>query len=237
MSNSEKMTQRVRGLFSKAESVAGTPEADVFLAKAMELLAKYGIDEAVAKAGAGTDSSEIVEYQFRAKGAYKFDQVMLVGAVAQALHCMAVRSGADKSLVTVYGAKRHVERLEMLVGFLAGHMLATVSKAKSEDPRVSTVTMRKSVAAGYTNRIAARLREAERDAAEESSDSSGAEIVLASDAKRAEQYMNNKHRRLRSAGNARRSSVGYGAGSSAANSVDLGGGGRVGGRSRAAIGA
>ncbi|MBB1017047.1 DUF2786 domain-containing protein, partial [Dietzia sp. DQ11-71] len=38
---------RVRKLFAKAESVAGTPEAEVLLERAYALLAKYGVDEAL----------------------------------------------------------------------------------------------------------------------------------------------------------------------------------------------
>ena len=43
----DKALDRIRKLFAKAESVAGTPEAEVLLERAYALLAKYGVDEAL----------------------------------------------------------------------------------------------------------------------------------------------------------------------------------------------
>lgn len=46
----EKLIERIRKLFAKAEdaAVAGAPDAEVLLDKAMALLAKYGVGEALA---------------------------------------------------------------------------------------------------------------------------------------------------------------------------------------------
>ena len=229
MSTTEKMTQRVRGLFAKAESVAGTPEADVFLAKAMELLAKYGIDESVARAGAGDDSSEIGTWEFIARGKYPLDQLLLVNSVSKALHCSAIRLDGGRTL-RVYGAKRHLDRVEMLAGMLVAHMLATAGRAKSPNTaRISTVTYRKSVMRGFTSTVVARLREAEESATAETSDATGTGVVLLSDARRANAAMRKDFSRVTHSG-VRRSSAGYDAGAAAASGVDLGGRNRVGGR-------
>lgn len=229
----EKITQRIRGLFAKAESVAGTPEADAFLGKAMDLLAKYGIDESVARAGAGDDSSEVGTWEFIPRGKYLLDQMLLVNGVAKALHCTSIRIGGG-NLLRVYGAKRHLDRVQMLAGMLVGQMLATAALAKSDDPRVSTVTYRKSVMQGFTRAVAKRLRDAETTATAETSNATGTEVVLLDDAKRAARALRADFPSV-SNSRVRRSSAGAAAGAAAASGIDLGGRNRVGGR--AAIGA
>lgn len=224
----EKHLKRVQGLLSKAESVAGTPEADVFMQKAFELMSKYGVNESVARAGVGDDSSEVGTWEFVARGKYLLDQMLLVNAVSKALHCTAIRLNGGKTL-RVYGAKRHLDRVASLAGFLVGYMLAEAGKARSTHPGVSTVAYRKSVMSGFTSTVAARLREAEQTATAETSDVTGTEVVLVSDARRAAAAMRKDFPRTTSSG-ARRSSAGYSAGAAAASGVDLGGRNRVGGR-------
>lgn len=221
----EKMTDRVRKLFAKAESTTSPHEAEALLARAYDLLAKYGIEEAVARAGAGTDASAIDTWDFTATGSYRYDQVILVNEVSAALHCSAIR--VSKETLRVYGARRHLDRVQMLAGLLVTYMLATAGKATSPDPWVATVTYRKSVMLGFIATVAQRLREAEETAQEESSDSAGAEVVLASDARRAEQAMRDAHRRARNGSGPRRSAAGYDQGAAAAAGLDLGGDRRV----------
>lgn len=224
------MTERVRKLFAKAESTNSPHEAEALLAKAYALLAKHGIDEAIARAGAGTDSSEIGTWEFTATGSYKYDQVVLVGQVADALHCTAVRM-SDRNTVRVFGARRHLDRVEMLAGMLVAYMLTTAGTATNPHPWAeSTVTYRKSVMVGFAIEVARRLKEAERTAAAESSDETGAGIVLASDARRAERAMREALGPIQTATAVRRSRHGMEEGRAAAASVDLGGERRVGGR-------
>lgn len=222
------MIERVRKLFAKAESTTSKPEADALLAKAYDLLAKYGISEAAARAGNDTDSSEIVEWKFEPKGKYQYDQGLLVGQVAEALHCTAVKNFDGR--IFVYGARRHLDRVEMLTGMLIAYMVATAGKVKAPHAGISTVTYRKSVMLGFIVEVRDRLRAAEASAVKESGDEPGVGLVLLSDAKRAKEFLEKKYGRLREASSARRSSAGVQAGRAAASSVDLGGGNRVSGR-------
>lgn len=218
----EKMTDRVRKLFAKAESTTSTHEAEALLSRAYDLLAKYGIEEAVAKAGAGTDSSEISHWKFEATGKYPLDQILLVNQVAHVLHCSPIKMG--RTTLIVYGARRHLDRVEMLAGMLVAYMLATAGKSSNPHPSLeSTVTYRKSVMAGFIATVGERLRAAESSAVDETSDSSGAEIVLASDARRAAQALADAHPHTQSRSVAARSASGYRAGADAAARVDLGG--------------
>lgn len=228
--NTEKMTARIRALFAKAESTTYESEAETYLAKAYELLAQHGIEEAVARAGAGTDSSEISKWVFTPTGPYKYDQIMLVGCIVDALHCSAVKT-ADNKRVTVYGVKAHLDRAEMLAGFLVAYMLGLAVKSEPEFPWESKVTYRKSVMAGFMSTVHNRLKRAEKQAAGESEDAKGAALVLMSDSRRAEEAMRAAaNGPLGTAAAPRRSRAGWSAGEEAANSVDLGGGNRVGGR-------
>lgn len=225
----EKMTDRVRKLFAKAKSTTSEHEAEALLSRAYELLAKYGIEEAVAKAGAGTDSSEVGRWVFDASGPYKTDQVLLVNQIAHALHCAPIKNG--RHTLTVFGARRHLDRVEMLSGMLVAHMLATAGRAQNPQPwAVSTVTYRKSVMMGFMATVGQRLKEAERSAVRDTGDTTGTDVVLASDARRAAAARRAAYPNSVNASGPRRSGAGFNEGAAAASSVDLGGTNRVGGR-------
>lgn len=228
MSANATMIERVRKLFAKAESTTSDHERDALLSKAYDLLAKHGIEETLARSGAGEDSSSIDKWIFTAKGSYKLDQIYLVNAVAKALHCDAVRSG---NVLLVYGAKRHLSRVEMLAGFLVAYMLGNIATLKAPFG-IHATTYRKSAMNGFMSTVALRLRQAEKAAVDESSDKSGAEIVLVSDAERAAAALKEAHSRVVKGSATRRSAVGYSEGSSHGNRVDLGGS-RIGGSRRA----
>lgn len=91
-SSAAKALDRVRKLFAKAESVAGTPEAEVFLERAYGLLAKYGVDEALARSGPDARPAEVTVFDHVVAGRYQPDQVGLVASLAAAMHCRAVTS-------------------------------------------------------------------------------------------------------------------------------------------------
>lgn len=226
-----KVAARIRKLFAKAESVAGTPEAEVLLERAYALLAKYGIDEAESRSSLSESSSKIVTYTFRVSGAYQLDQLTLVGTVAIALHCEAVRSRMPDGARELYviGARRHVDRIEMLAGVLCGVMLAAAA-AQPRIQGVATVSHRKSFMAGFTFEVGRRLAAAERSAVESTEDSTGTELVLQSDAERAEAALRAKFPHVRRGAARRVGHSGIEAGRSEARKVDLGqqrvGGGR-----------
>ena len=222
------MTDRVRKLFAKAESTTSEHEASALLSKAYELLAKHGIDEAVAKSGAGTDSSEIGTWTFEASGKYQHDQILLVNQVANVLHCSPIKMG--RTTLVVYGARRHLDRVQMLAGMLTAYMVTTACASTNPHPHtVSTVTYRKSVMMGFIVTVSERLQAAEKSAVDDTSDTTGTEVVLASDARRAERARAAAHPYASNGGSTRRSAAGFDAGAAAASNVDLGGK-RVGGR-------
>lgn len=221
--SAEKALDRVRKLFLKAESVAGTPEAEALLERAYALLAKYGVEEALARAEPDSGPSQVIVLDHVVSGSYQPDQVSLVAALATALHCRAVTStrGEGVRVVHVVGVRRHVERVGMLAGVLAGVMLAAAVRQRPS-PGVSAVTHRKSFMAGFVFEVGERLASAERGAVRESADAPGVDVVLRSDAHRAEHALGEF---FPAAGRARRRRVGYSGieqGRREASTVDLG---------------
>lgn len=219
------MIERVRKLFAKAESTTSQHEAEALFAKAYELLAKHGIEEAMAR-GTSDESGQIDTWTFTAKGSYKLDQIHLVYAVAKALHCDGVRSGDS---VILYGAKRHLTRVEMLAGFLAAYMLGNLASLPTP-LGVHATTYRKSAMTAFHRTVAKRLREAEASAMDDAGDRTSTEIVLVSDAEKASNAMHEAHPRLGAATKRRGSTVGFEAGESHGNRVDIGGTSLSGGR-------
>ena len=218
-----KMTERVGKLFAKAASTASEEEASVLLERAFALSAKYGIDEALARSGGDIDAAEIITTTIDITGRYQPDQIGLIGGIASALHCKALKSQRGTSRrVMVVGARRHVDRVSMLAGFLIGTMLARAAKVRSPHPSVPTVTHRKSFCVGFALEVEDRLAAAENNAVDDSVDTKGAALVLASDADRAEAEMERQFPGSVPDRGRRISTSGIGEGRSAASDLDLG---------------
>lgn len=217
--DNEGMVSRVRKLFAKADSTTSEHERDALLTKAYDLLAKHGIEEALAR-GEDHDADTVTVWEFKPKGSYKLDQIMLIGVIAKALHCTAVRRGQEAALV--YGVRRHLDRVEMLGGFLVAYMIGNLATLKAPHG-IHATTYRKSAMAAFINTVGKRLRESEDRAKEESSDSAGAGIVLLSDARKAAQAMNQANPRLAPSTRRRVSTAGFSEGTKHGDRVDLGG--------------
>lgn len=219
----DKSLERIRKLFAKAESVAGTPEAEVLLERAYHLLAKYGVDEALARSAPDGGASEVTVLDHVVSGRYQPDQVALVAALAGALHCRAVVAPAadGRRVVHVVGVRRHVERVAMLAGALSGVMLAAAARQRPASG-VSAVSHRKSFMAGFAFEVGRRLEAAERSAVRESADAAGAGIVLRSDAQRAAAALRERFPRTAPGRRRRIAATGLAEGRRAGGAVDLG---------------
>ncbi len=185
------MLDKVRKLLAKAESVAGTPEADVLNAKAIELIAKYGIDETAARERAGEGPAPIETARFTIRGAYQREQTYLFHMLAKALHCEPLMLGGYDYHV-VYGTTGHIERLRFLFATLMPQMLAGAARVRPHyGSRVGVKAYRMSWMRGFHREIAARLREAEGSAAKDAAP--GTALVLMDDAKRAKAALDSEH--------------------------------------------
>ena len=166
---------RVRKLLAMAEDPACTPgEAESFTAKAAELIAKYGVDQAmlaVADPAADPVGDRIVTVD----PPYARDKAGLLAAVAAPLRCRVVhlerRSLARSHL---FGHAADLERVELLFTSLlvqAAHGLAGSPVPAGEHP----AAYRRSWLAGYSQAISTRLWDVEQSAA---AGTAGAELVL-----------------------------------------------------------
>lgn len=168
----DKVKERVQKLLNQAADQEGTPEAEVFYAKAFDIMATYGFNER--DLDSPDEGDDVIHKVFQFRGAYTDMQAMLLSYLVAALHCVAFTNGVYQSTrvesSTVFGARRHIERVEMLFGLL-NPMMAAGARGVSGMPQygVSTVVARRSYMTGFAAKVYERLAEAEASTAGSSS--------------------------------------------------------------------
>lgn len=204
-----KMKDLVSKLLRQAEDVVGTPEEAIFQAKAFEVMAKYGLEQADVEADKkGLDASSIpgaIKWEAPITDPYAAQQVLLLHGMAVGLHCKTVWSSQSKVLY-VFGVPRHIERLQFLWGVLQPQMLRLVNTVRPEVVRqrlgrrynhqTSTyetyvrsgsgqvTAYRRAWIAGFAQAVGDRVRQQEEKALEGAS--SGALVLYRSDTERAD---------------------------------------------------
>ena len=211
---------RVRKLLAKAEDPACTPaEAEAFTAKAAELIAKYGVDQALL---AGTDPAldPVGDRVVTVPAPYARDKAGLLGAVAVALRCRVVYlERRSTARIHLFGHAADLERVELLFTSLlvqAAHGLAATEVPSFDHP----AAFRRSWLAGFTEAIRARLTEAERAAAAEAP---GAELVLVGRTELVDRRRDQTYPNLIRLGPRRLAGSGRRQGYAAGRTADLGG--------------
>ncbi|WP_448850852.1 DUF2786 domain-containing protein [Corynebacterium sp. 335C] len=215
---------RIRALLNQAADRAGTPEGEIFEAKALELLARYGLTESDLPEAGDADPHEVVERTIDVTGRYVTQRLALLGSLARALHCASAarKLGGTGRRAILVGARRHVDRLDLLWPMLDAHMAGRAVQLRSEvgDP-AETARLRRSFMVGFSRGIAARLREVEHAVAEEHGPGTG--LALLDDGRRAEAEMARRYSvRAGRASTAEMDPAALGDGVRAAGSVDLG---------------
>ena len=211
---------RVRKLLAMAEDPACTPsEAEAFTAKATELIAKYGVDQALL-AAADPAADPVGDRMVTVVPPYARDKAGLLAAVAAPLRCRVVhleRRGIGRS--HLFGHAADLERVELLFTSLlvqAAHGLAAAPVPAGEH----AAAYRRSWLAGYTQAVQGRLWEAERSAA---AAEPGAELVLIDRTDLVEQRRDQTYPRLAKLGPRRLRGGGLSHGYRAGQTADLGG--------------
>lgn len=233
-----KILTRVRGLLTKAESTEFADEAEALTAKAAELVAKYGIDQALL-AAAGKTRDEIGTLVIHVATPYALDKDGLLYAVSVALRCKGIkrklRDGGYR--VTVVGFQSDLERVELLYTSLLTQGIGQLTHIRPTNGE-STTSYRKSWFAGFAVTIGERLREAERRAAADADSArvgtgcTSTALVLVDRQSRVEQAYDEMFPKARSARSRSLRGGGYGDGRAAGQRADLGNA-RVGGRKEA----
>jgi len=163
---------RVRKLLAKAER-AGTPEeAETYTAKAVELMARHGIDEALlaadaTRAGRAHDDA-IGMLRIEMADPYSAGKARLLGWTAAALRCRWIMHGAAGGrveAVTVFGFASDRERVELLYTSLLVQAAGRLVRLRPPRPGESVAAYRRSWLQGFAAQVHQRLVEAEERAA------------------------------------------------------------------------
>ena len=220
MSELDPLLARVRKLLAKAEDPACTPaEAEAFTAKATELIAKYGVDQALL-AAADPAADPVGDRIVTHTPPYARDKAGLLAAVAAPLRCRVVhltRPGESRS--HLFGHAADLERVELLFTSLlvqAAHGIA----ASPVPPGEHAAAYRRSWLVGYTQAISGRLWAAEQSAA---AIVPGAELVLVDRTDLVERRRDEMYPRLGKLGPRRLRGGGLAHGYRAGQAADLGG--------------
>ena len=206
------MQDKIAKLLAQAEDRAGTPEGDVFQAKAFELMAQYDIDEASARAGQ-TIPTDAESLQVKFTGRYVETQMILLNVIAMQSYCQVIKTSND--VCKVYGMRTHLDNVYDLFNRLAPSMVAQAGRARPSFPTNHSGELRvfrRSFMRGFALEVRDRLAKARQEAeaaqrATNGGESSGA-LVLVDDAKRAQVALIKDHPNVRQTRSAARSDSG-----------------------------
>lgn len=154
----------IRSLLAKAEATEFPEEAEAFFNKASELIARYAIDEAMLWAAGSTGREQPTELRLVVHSPYVGQKAVLVGRVAQAHGCRAIRFGAgsarDGEVIAVVGFPTDLRWVETLVTSLlvqlTAAMLAGCPKGLSSS---QSAGWRRSFIIGFAEEVGDRLQE------------------------------------------------------------------------------
>lgn len=153
----------VRKLLAKADGAATPEEAEAYTTKAVELMARHGIDQALLGA-AEPGHDEIGAQRLAMDDPYSAGKARLLAWTASALRCRAVLHeawGGKVAAVTVFGFASDRERVEVLYTSLllqAGGQLARQRPAYAGE---SVAAYRRSWLHGFAVEVHRRLAGAE----------------------------------------------------------------------------
>jgi hypothetical protein len=235
---------KIRKLLALAEDPAATPaEALAFTEKAMMLMARHGIDEALlAEAPA---SGRVANRRMAMPSPYARDKATLASAIANASRCRAILLNTERGFVVqVFGLSADVRTVDMLFTSLLVQASHEVARSPVP-PDEHAAAYRRSWWAGFTIAVHSRLEHTRRAAearAEESRqgrhggpssaepDGPSVALVLAHRADEIDDEVARMHPNVRAARGRRLSGGGRAAGYESGQRVDLGTEARIAGR-------
>lgn len=186
--NKDDVLRKVRAALALAESereLGHEDTADAHTATAMRLMAKYGIDEKLAKARAKATHVP-TDKVFHIQAPYANTKNRLLAVVAKALHCTPIlmtTRGADER-VHVFGFESDLELVEMLYTSLLLQMMSEIGRHQFPVWCTGRTLMaeRRSFMFGFIVAVKPRLEAAYALAEAEADDTgtTGKELVLAS---------------------------------------------------------
>jgi hypothetical protein len=243
--HSDQALAKIRKLLAKAEDPAATAdEAEIYNAKASELMASYGIDRALL-AAADPDSDVVGDRVVVLESPYARDKASLLSAVGHQLRCRSVLrtrypDGLKELSVHLFGYDSDLVRTDLLFTSLLVQASGGMVRARAPLGE-SMAAFRRSWLAGFTHAVIDRLAAAEKRAADEAdafTGPSGTSVapVLADRSAVVEGALTRHYPRLQAGRRRTLSGSGMADGWQAGQRADLGGTG-LGRASRGALGA
>ncbi len=217
----------VRKLLAKADGAATPQEAQAYTAKAVAMMARHGIDDALLGA-ADPGRDEIGAQQIPLHDPYSAGKARLLAWVASALRCRAVLHeawGGKVASVTVFGFGSDRGRVELLYTSLLLQAGSQLLRQRPSRPGESVAAYRRSWLHGFAVEVHGRLVAAEAGAVAERSPAPGGRSVALVLADRSRLVDRAYAEAFPGVGRARRSTLsgsGFGAGAAAGKHADLG---------------
>ena len=168
--NDDRRLATIRGLLAKAEATDYPEEAEAFFAKASELISRWAIDEAMlwaAERNGGREQPD--ELQLVVHAPYLAQKAVLIGSVARAHGCRAVRlvsgPGNRSEVISIVGFPSELRWVETLATSLLVQLTsAMLTRAPRGVSASESASWRRSFIIGFAEEVATRL-ERDRQAA------------------------------------------------------------------------
>ncbi|MFI6813188.1 DUF2786 domain-containing protein [Nonomuraea sp. NPDC050328] len=231
---SDKTLKRIQGLLAKAQATNFEAEADTYMAAALRLMAKYGIEMAHL-ADSGQVADEVTTWEILIGTSYGVDRRALLVNIARAKRCRPVYVQLPHGYrVTIVGHASDLEQVKLLNASLQLQMGKGARTARDGSGKSSTA-FKKGWMLGFYTRVYERMLEAERAATCEprpadATTSSGrsTELVLASREQAVQAAFDKRYPKLGKAPKRTLTNAsGYSAGRAAGDQADIGGSNRV----------
>jgi membrane peptidoglycan carboxypeptidase len=237
MSENNKMLGKIRALLALAEDPAATgPEAEAFMAKAAELMAKYGIDRALLGA-LHPETDKVGDKIVVVPGPYAMGRMRLLHCIAVALGVRTLQrhrnAGQDPGTVELhmFGMESDLERVEILYTSLLLQVLTAQTRDAVNSPAAarSPRKWKRDYIEGFATVVHNRLKDAEdraRRAAEpeaRAKTGKSMELVLVDRKAQIDRRFAAIYPNTRTTGSRRKVGSGYFRGNEAGRRADLGG--------------
>lgn len=226
----DSMLEKVRKMLALAEDPAATEqEAEAFTAKAAELMAKYGIDQALLGDLHLENRQKVGDRVVLLHPPYARDKAGLLNGIVNALggRCVLRKDSSGVDSIHMFGFTSDLERVELLYTSLLIQMANGVIHADrerrwNEDLRA----FRRSWYAGFSAAVSGRLKEAERkahtDAEQHRTEGRSVALVVADRKSEVTQAVTDRYPRLRQGRSRQLSGSGFRSGRQAGERADIG---------------
>lgn len=227
----------VKNLLNKAESLPeNNPERAALELKALELMARKGIDRTMIDAANKVVEDIIIDFMRTFDAPYAVSKADLYGSIAGAFRCEVIKLGGKDKKYHIFGFRNDIDNVEELYTMLLLYGSSQLTKTRIP-AGVHMKSFTTSWWVGFNYQISNRLKEANKSAEREATQihGPGTAIVLRDRKTAVTSKMRQEYKNLAFTRKQFSSAAGLRAGVDAAKGANIGGV-SLGGASRRAIG-